>query len=93
MKRIITYNVNGIRSAMSKGWLDWVKSVNPDIICLQEIKAMKEQLNLDDFTNAGYKQYWFSAEKKGYSGVSIFTKKNPTILNTAVGSAIMKGAF
>jgi exodeoxyribonuclease-3 len=77
MKKIITYNVNGIRSAMSKGWLDWLKTVGPDIICLQEIKALKEQLNLDDFINAGYHQYWYSAEKKGYSGVAIFTKTKP----------------
>jgi len=77
MKKIITYNVNGIRSALSKGWLDWIKSVNPDIICLQEIKAQTDQLNLDDFTNAGYHHYWYSAEKKGYSGVAILTKKKP----------------
>jgi exodeoxyribonuclease-3 len=77
MKKIITYNVNGIRSALSKGWLDWIKSVNPDIICLQEIKAQTDQLNLDDFTNAGYHHYWYSAEKKGYSGVAILTKTKP----------------
>ena len=77
MKRIITYNLNGIRSAMSKGWLDWVKIVNPDIICVQEIKAQTDQLNLDDFTNAGYYHYWYSAEKKGYSGVAIFSKEKP----------------
>ena len=77
MKKIVTYNVNGIRSAMSKGWLDWVKAISPDIICLQEIKALKEQLNLDDFTQAGYHHYWFSAQKKGYSGVAILTKNKP----------------
>lgn len=77
MKKIVTYNVNGIRSAMSKGWLDWVNTVNPDIICLQEIKANKEQLNLEDFTKAGYHHYWHSAEKKGYSGVAILTKHKP----------------
>ena len=77
MKKIITYNVNGIRSALSKGWLDWVKTVNPDIICLQETKAQPEQLNLDEFDLAGYNNYWFSAQKKGYSGVAIFTKTEP----------------
>jgi len=77
MKKIITYNVNGIRSALSKGWLDWIKAVNPDIICLQEIKANKEQLNLDEFDLAGYHNYWFSAQKKGYSGVAILTKTEP----------------
>jgi exodeoxyribonuclease-3 len=77
MKKIITYNVNGIRSALSKGWLDWIKYVKPDIICLQEIKAQTDQLNLDDFTKAGFHHYWYSAEKKGYSGVAILTKTKP----------------
>jgi exodeoxyribonuclease III len=77
MKRIITYNLNGIRSAMSKGWLDWVKIVNPDIICVQEIKAQTDQLNLQDFTDAGYYNYWYPAQKKGYSGVAIFSKQKP----------------
>ena len=69
--------MNGIRSAMSKGWLDWVKIVNPDIICVQEIKAHKEQLDLQVFTEAGYHSYFYSAEKKGYSGVAIFSKQKP----------------
>ncbi len=77
MKRIITYNLNGIRSAMSKGWLDWVKIVNPDIICVQEIKAQAVQLDLQLFTDAGYCSYLYSAEKKGYSGVAIFSKQKP----------------
>ncbi|HTB33125.1 MAG TPA: exodeoxyribonuclease III [Bacteroidia bacterium] len=77
MKRIITYNLNGIRSAMSKGWLDWVKIVNPDIICVQEIKAQADQLDLQLFTDAGYYSYFYSAEKKGYSGVAIFSKQKP----------------
>jgi len=77
MKRIITYNLNGIRSAMSKGWLDWVKIVNPDIICVQEIKAQTDQLNLQDFTDLGYYNYWYPAQKKGYSGVAILSKQKP----------------
>ncbi len=77
MKRIITYNLNGIRSAISKGWLDWVNIVNPDIICVQEIKAHPEQLNLQDFTDAGYHHYWYPAQKKGYSGVAIFSRQEP----------------
>jgi exodeoxyribonuclease-3 len=85
MKKIVTYNVNGIRSAMSKGWLDWVKAVSPDVICLQEIKALKEQLNLDDFTQAGYHHYWFSAQKKGYSGVAILTKDKPDHIEYGCG--------
>jgi exodeoxyribonuclease-3 len=77
MKKIITYNLNGIRSAMSKGWLDWVNIVNPDVICVQEIKAQTDQLNLKEFNDRGYHNYWYPAEKKGYSGVAIFTKQEP----------------
>ena len=63
--KIISYNVNGIRAAINKGFLDWLKSANPDVICLQEIKALQEQLELDVFEGAGYKyNYWFSAQKK-----------------------------
>ena len=76
--KIISYNVNGIRAAINKGFIDWLKSANPDVICLQEIKAMKEQLDLSLFEEAGYKyNYWFSAQKKGYSGVLILSKKEP----------------
>jgi len=77
MKKILTYNVNGIRSALSKGWLDWIGNIKPDIICLQEIKAQSEQLNLPDIENAGYHHYWYSAAKKGYSGVAILSKTKP----------------
>src|ERR1039458_118855 len=77
MQRIISYNVNGIRSAINKGWLDWLKAVNPDIVCLQEIKAHPEQLDLKLFDELGYKHFWFPAEKKGYSGTAILTKNEP----------------
>jgi len=77
MKRIISYNVNGIRAAMGKGWIDWLKACNPDIICLQEIKASPEQLEVAVFEEAGYKHYWYSAAKKGYSGVAILSKTEP----------------
>jgi len=75
--KIITYNVNGIRAALGKGLLDWFKTVDPDIICLQETKAQPDQLPLIDFEEAGYLNYWHSAKKKGYSGVAILTKKKP----------------
>lgn len=76
--KIISYNVNGIRAAVNKGFLDWLKTAQPDVICLQEIKAMKEQLDLSIFEEAGYPyHYWYSAEKKGYSGVAILSKKTP----------------
>ncbi|MGE5395065.1 MAG: exodeoxyribonuclease III [Candidatus Saccharibacteria bacterium] len=77
MKRILSYNVNGIRSAISKGLLTWLPTVNPDIICLQEIKAQPGQLQEEQFAALGYHSYIHSAEKKGYSGVAIFSKQIP----------------
>jgi len=84
--KIISYNVNGIRAAINKGFIDWLKSANPDVICLQEIKAMKEQLDLSLFEEAGYKyHYWFSAQKKGYSGVAILSKTEPNHVEYGTG--------
>ena len=84
--KIISYNVNGIRAAINKGFIKWLKSANPDVICLQEIKALKEQLDLDIFTEAGYNyQYWFSAQKKGYSGVAILSKIKPNHVEYGTG--------
>ncbi len=88
MKRIVTYNVNGIRAALSKNWMDWLKAANPDVICLQETKANPEQLDLTLFEEAGYKHYWHSAQKKGYSGVAILTKEQPD--NIVYGCGIQK---
>ncbi|MGM5469336.1 exodeoxyribonuclease III [Flavobacteriaceae bacterium LMO-SS05] len=88
--KIISYNVNGIRAALNKGFIDWLKSANPDVICLQEIKAMKEQLDLEVFEEAGYKyHYWFSAQKKGYSGVAILSKTEPNHVEYGTGIASM----
>lgn len=87
MTKIISYNVNGIRSALSKGWIDWVKAADPDIICLQEIKAHPEQLDLSIFDNAEYKHYWYPAQKKGYSGVAILTKTTPDHVEYGCGIA------
>lgn len=88
--KIISYNVNGIRAAVNKGFIDWLKSANPDVICLQEIKALKEQLNLDVFSEAGYEyNYWFSAQKKGYSGVAILSKTKPNHIEYGTGIASM----
>ncbi|MDB4241563.1 exodeoxyribonuclease III [Polaribacter sp.] len=76
--KIISYNVNGIRAALKKGFLEWLSASNPDVICIQETKAHKEQLDLSEFENAGYPHhYWFSAQKKGYSSVAIFCKEKP----------------
>ena len=85
--KIISYNVNGIRAAISKGFIDWLKSANPDVICLQEIKAMEDQIPVADFEAAGYPyHYWFPAQKKGYSGVAILSKIKPN--NVVFGTGI-----
>ncbi|MEI6852986.1 MAG: exodeoxyribonuclease III [Bacteroidota bacterium] len=80
MKKIISYNVNGIRAAMGKNLLEWIKVVDPDIICIQESKAQPDQIPQMDFEMAGYHSYWFSAQKKGYSGVGIITKQVPDLV-------------
>ena len=77
MTKIITYNVNGIRSAISKGLIDWVKAVNADILCFQEVKALEDQANLQAFQAMGYQIFWHAASKKGYSGVAILSRKTP----------------
>lgn len=85
--KIISYNVNGIRAAISKGFFDWLKSANPDVICLQEIKATPDQIPLLDFEAAGYPyHYWYPAQKKGYSGVAILSKTAPK--NVVFGTGI-----
>lgn len=76
--KIISYNVNGIRAAITKGFLEWLQTANPDVICLQEIKATEDQIPTQDITAAGYPfQYYFPATKKGYSGVAILSKIEP----------------
>lgn len=85
--KILSYNVNGIRAAITKGFLDWLQAANPDIICLQEIKATQEQIPVLEITAAGYPyQYYFSAKKKGYSGVAILCKTEPK--NIVFGTGI-----
>lgn len=94
MMKIISYNVNGIRAALKKGFIDWLKSANPDVICLQEIKAQEDQLDLSVFEAAGYGyNYWFSAQKKGYSGVAILskTKPNNVVFGTGIESMDFEG--
>ncbi len=75
--RIISYNVNGIRAAVKKGFIDWLKTDPADVICLQEIKADKADVPEAEIKTAGYEVYSFSAQKKGYSGVAILTKIKP----------------
>jgi exodeoxyribonuclease III len=75
--KIMTLNVNGIRSAVSKGLFDYLEMKQPDIVCFQEIKAVVEQIPVIEFAMMGYHSFWFPAQKKGYSGTGILTKLNP----------------
>lgn len=92
--KIISYNVNGIRAAITKGFLDWLQQANPDVICLQEIKATEDQIPTEAITAAGYPyQYYFSAQKKGYSGVAILSKIQPknVVFGTGIESMDVEG--
>ena len=75
--KIISYNVNGLRSALSKGLAEWIAAEAPDVLCLQEIKAQPDQIPQDVFENLGYECHCHSAVKKGYSGVAILTRRRP----------------
>ena len=80
--KLISWNVNGIRACLSKGFSDFFKEVNADMFCLQETKCQPEQINLEF---EGYTSYWNSAERKGYSGTAIFTKKQPVNVTYGIG--------
>ena len=69
--KIISYNVNGIRAALKKDFVQWLKAAAPDVVCLQETKATQEQVDMTEIEALGYQHYWFSAQKKGYSGVAL----------------------
>lgn len=84
--RILSYNVNGIRAALSKGIADWISTEQPDVLCIQETKAQNEQLNVGLFESLGYKGYFVSAQKKGYSGVGILTKQTPDAVFYGMGN-------
>lgn len=86
--KVVSYNVNGIRAAIKKGFLDWLTAVDADVVCLQETKAQPDQIPLFEFELLGYKSYWFSARKKGYSGVAILSKQEPD--NVVYGMGIEK---
>ena len=83
--KILSYNVNGIRAALNKGFADWLHAAAPDVICLQETKAMEEQVDTAAFEDLGYQHYWHSAQKKGYSGVAILTKTQPLHVEYGTG--------
>jgi exodeoxyribonuclease-3 len=77
MKKIFSWNVNGIRAAAKKGFIDWVAAAAPDMLAVQETKAQPEQLDEELLNIHGYTSYWFSAERKGYSGTALYSKEEP----------------
>lgn len=80
--KLISWNVNGIRACVQKGFLDFFNAIDADIFCIQETKMQESQLELD---TEGYKQYWNYAEKKGYSGTAVFSKKEPISVTRGIG--------
>lgn len=91
--KIISYNVNGIRAAVSKGFYEWLEQENPDVICLQETKAQPEQIDLLKSKELGYDAVINSAQKKGYSGTAIFTKIQPLSVECNFGSQFSPNEF
>jgi exodeoxyribonuclease-3 len=86
--RIVSWNVNGIRAVYKKGFLDWFHRENADVVCIQETKAWAEQL-VDELREPdGYSSYFAEAEKKGYSGVAVYTKRQPLEVHTGFGNAL-----
>ena len=83
--RIISANLNGIRSAADKGFFDWMLRQEADVVCLQETKAQEHQLNKEVFYPQGYHAYFFDAEKKGYSGVALYCRREPDRVTTGLG--------
>ena len=83
--RIFSWNVNGLRAVVKKGFFDWLESEGPDVVCLQEIKARTEDLDEKILNPKGYHAFWNPAERKGYSGVAIFTKKKPVAVHLGLG--------
>ncbi len=83
--RLISWNVNGIRAAVKKGFLDYLADEEPDILCIQESKAHKEQLTSEILKDHGYYTFWHSGVKKGYSGVATFSKKEPLFVQEGLG--------
>ena len=91
--KILSYNVNGIRAALKKDFAQWLEATDPDVLCLQETKALKEQVETSIFEQLGYHHFWFSAQKKGYSGVAIFSKIEPekVIYGSGIGHMDFEG--
>ena len=83
--KLISWNVNGVRAVVKKGFLDWLKQEQPDILCLQETKAHVDQLASEILTDHGYNTYWHSGNRRGYSGVATFCKEEPLYVQEGLG--------
>ena len=83
--KLISWNVNGVRAVVKKGFLDWLDQADPDIVCLQETKAHIDQLTAEILTDHGYHTYWHSGERRGYSGVATFCKTEPLYVQEGLG--------
>jgi exodeoxyribonuclease III len=82
---LLSWNVNGIRAVAKKGFIPWVQSAAPDILCIQETKASVDQLSPDLVNVAGYHSFWSSAKRKGYSGVAVYSRLEPVRVETSLG--------
>jgi len=93
--RVISFNANGLRAAARKGFFDWFAKQDADVLCIQETKAQENQLDADDYHLEAYERYFFDAEKKGYSGVAIYTRKKPDKVHKGLGweSADKEGRY
>ena len=89
--KVVTYNLNGIRAAVGKGFYDWIVQADADVICVQETKAQPDQIPILELEALGYKSYFYSAQKRGYSGVGIITRIQPD--NVVMGMNIEKYDF
>ena len=91
MTKIISYNLNGIRAAERKGLKEWMKAVDADVYCFQEIKAKPDQFDAEEYEKMGYFCQWFPAEKKGYSGVALLSKVEPKKVEFGIGNEFFDG--
>jgi len=86
--KIVSFNVNGIRSAISKGLFSWLSEFQPEVVCLQELKAHEHQIPVEKVQELGYNAYFFPAQRKGYSGVAILSKLKPTHVEFGMGISV-----
>jgi exodeoxyribonuclease-3 len=88
LMKIISYNVNGLRAAIRKGFIEWLQTHPADVICIQENKAQQSDVDIKAITELGYEDHWFCAQKKGYSGVTVFSKIKPDHVQCGTGHQV-----